>query len=124
MVFIDANAILRYILCDNAEMANKVCELVAKTKVAVRYEVLAEVVYVMNKVYSMQRAEIADYIKTFLRLPNVETEAKEALSLALETYAEVNMDFVDCVLYGFRAVYGHEVFTFDNQLNSMISKLP
>ena len=123
MVFIDANAILRYILCDNTEMAGKVRDLVANTKVFVRYEVLAEVLYVMNKVYSMPRAESVGYIKTFLRLSNVETEAQEVLSLALETYATGNMDFVDCVLYGFRAIYGHDVFTFDKQLNAIINKL-
>ena len=123
MVFIDANAILRYILRDNADMADKVRDLVATTKVTVRYEVLAEVVYVMNKVYTMPRAEIADFIKAFLSLSNVETESEEVLTKALTTYAEVNMDFVDCLLYGFKAVYGHDVFTFDKQLNSMINKL-
>ena len=123
MVFIDANAILRYILCDDADMAYKVRELIAKTKVTVRYEVLSEVVYVMNKVYSIPRSELADYIKTFLRLSNVETESEEVLSLALKAYAELNMDIVDCMLYGFRAIEGHDVFTFDKKLNSVINKL-
>ena len=123
MLYVDANAILRYILRDNADMAEKVCDLLVTTKVSVRYEVLAEVVYVMNKVYSMPRGEIAGYIETFLQLPNVATESEDALSVALKMYAESTMDFVDCVLYGFKAVYGHDVFTFDKQLNAMLNKL-
>jgi len=123
MVFVDANVILRYTLNDNLEMAAKVRELIAKTKVSVRYEVLAEVVYVLGKVYSLPRNEIVSGINVFLSYPNVETEAEDALSLALKTYSEVSMDFVDCVLYALRAIYGHDVFTFDKQLNSMINKL-
>ena len=123
MLLIDANAILRFTLNDNTDMAIKVRELTAKTKVSVRYEVLAEVVYVLNKVYSLPRAELVEGIKVYLANPNVEIESQEALSLALKTYAETNMDFVDCVLYGLSATYGYDVLSFDKQLNSMINKL-
>jgi predicted nucleic-acid-binding protein len=100
-------------------MANKVCELLENTEIIVRCEVLAEVVYVLNKVYSMPKLEIADCVKKFLRLPNVEADSEEALFMAMKTYAEKNLDFVDCVLYGFYAVYSYDVFTFDKKLNSM-----
>ena len=67
MLFVDANAILRYLLYDNTDMADKVCKLIEKNKIFIRYEVLAEVVYVLNKVYSMPRAEIAGCVEKFLR---------------------------------------------------------
>ena len=120
MLLIDANAILRYILYDNADMAKKVCELIEDTKVFVRYEVLAEVVYVLNKVYSMPRNEIAECITKVFQLPNVETESEIVLLLALETYSDKNMDFVDCILHSFNVTYGYGVFTFDKRLNSLI----
>ena len=123
MLLIDANAILRYVLCDNADMADKVCDLITTSKVSARYEVIAEVVYVLNKVYSMPREEIADSIKTFLCLSNVEIESEEVLTLALETYVKANLDFIDCVLYSFRVVYGYDVFTFDKKLNSLMDAL-
>jgi len=50
----------------------------------------------------MPRDEIAHCIQKFLNLSNIETESEEALLLALETYAVVNIDFIDCVLYGFK----------------------
>jgi len=54
MLLIDANAILRYILCDNEKMAVQVEDLLEKRMVNLRNEVLAEVVYVLNKVYSIK----------------------------------------------------------------------
>ena len=122
MLLIDANAILRFILFDNVEMANKVCELIEKTKATIRHEVLAEVVYVLNKVYLIPRVELVDSIQKFLKLSNVETESKDVLSLALETFAKTNLDFVDCLLYSFYIICDYDVFTFDKQLNSMFNK--
>ncbi|MCL2088988.1 MAG: PIN domain-containing protein [Oscillospiraceae bacterium] len=122
MTLIDANAILRYTLNDNLDMASKIRDLLIKSKVFIRYEVLAEVVYVLNKVYSMSKIEIAEGIKVFLSHPNVETEAVEVMSLALETYKSFNLDFVDCILYAFKCA-GCDVFTFDKKLNSMMNKI-
>ena len=59
MLIIDANAILRYVLYDNEDMAKKVNELILGNTVTVRYEIMAEVIYVLEKVYSMSRSEIA-----------------------------------------------------------------
>ena len=124
MLFIDANAILRYLLKDNIEMAAKVCELLDNAEVNVRHEVIAEVVYVLDKVYLLPRNEIAEGIKIFMSLPNVETQSEELLLFALKTYADTNIDFVDSLLYGLAAIYKHTVFTFDKKLNFMINKLP
>jgi predicted nucleic-acid-binding protein len=40
--------------------------------------------------------------------------------LALETYADKKIDFVDCLLYGFKAIFGYDVFTFDKKLKAII----
>jgi len=122
MLIIDANAILRYVLYDNEDMAKKVNDLILSSKITVRYEVMAEVVYVLEKVYAMPRSEIVDGIKVFLDLPNIETETEKVLQLALETYASVKMDFVDCLLYGFNALCGYDIFTFDKKLKSVIER--
>jgi len=120
MLLIDANAILRYTLNDNHDMATKVRELISKSKLYVRYEVMAEVVYVLSKVYSLPRVEITDGIRIFLSCDNVETESKEVLDSALETFSTTKMDFVDCILLGFKRVYGYDVFTFDKKLNKLL----
>ena len=123
MQIIDANAILRYTLNDNPEMADEVKDLLVSSRVFVRYEVLAEVVYVLSKVYSLPKNEIAYGIKVFLSQSNVETEAAEVLLYALKTYAEKNLDFVDCLLYAFVAVQGYSVFSFDKKLVKLLKNL-
>ena len=121
MLIIDANAILRYTLNDNIDMAKTVNELIGKHKVTIRYEVMAEVVYVLEKMYKLSRKEVRDGLKAFLALPNVETETKSVLLLALETYADKNLDFVDCLLYAYKALHGYDVFTFDKKLNNLLN---
>lgn len=123
MLILDANAILRYVLYDNEDMAKEVNDLILNNKVTVRYEVMAEVVYVLEKVYSMSRSEIANGIKIFLGLSNIETETEDVLQLALVTYADTKMDFVDCLLYGFKAICGYDIFTFDKKLKSIIKSV-
>ena len=123
MIIIDANAILRYMLNDNINMAKTVNDLISKNKVTVRYEVVAEVVYVLEKVYALPRNEIKDGIAIFLSLSNIETENAEVLLLALETYSDKKLDFVDCLLYGFKAICGYEVFTFDKDLNKLMNRI-
>ena len=110
-------------LNDNTDMAYKVHELIENTTVPVRYEVMEEVVHVLIKVYLLPRNEITDGIKIFLSCPNVKSESKEVLIVAFKTFTDVNMDFVDCVLYRFKVIYDHDVFTVDKQLNFVIHKL-
>jgi|GEM_PF-6396563 len=42
MLIIDANAVLRYLLNDNIDMAKTVDKLIEQNKVTIRYEILAE----------------------------------------------------------------------------------
>ena len=123
MIIIDANAILRYMLNDNIDMAKTVDDLISKNKITVRYEVMAEVVYVLEKVYALPRNEIKDGISVFFSLSNIDTENKEVVLLALETYSDKKLDFVDGLLYGFKAVCGYEVFTFDKDLNKLMNRI-
>ena len=122
MVLIDANGVLRFILNDNIDMAVKVGELIENNKVSIRYEVIAEVIHVLYKVYLMPKIEITDVLKKFLRLPNIKSESINVLTLALEKYAIANIDFVDCILYSFNAIYGYKVFTFDKKLISLLKE--
>ena len=76
-IILDANAILRYILDDIKEQADIVQEILLNEEVLILPEVIAEVVYVMHKIYKIPR----EYSKQ----------------------------------------QGYEVFTFDKDLNKLIS---
>ena len=66
MVMLDANMILRYLLNDNQEMADIAEQYLNDGDVSVTIEVLAEVVYVLKGIYSMEHDKIADTVKGFL----------------------------------------------------------
>ena len=120
MVIFDANMILRYLLNDNLEMAEKADQYLKSGNVSVTIEVLAEVIYVLKGVYSLSREGLADTLSVFLEL--VSCPEADVLHVALHTYANHNLDFVDCVLYGYHMVRGMEIATFDQKLLRLISK--
>ena len=111
--------ILRYLLNDNQEMADKAEQYLNDGDVSVTIEVIAEVVYVLKGVYSMERDKIADTVKNFLGL--VSCQEMDVLNLAVDTYAEHNLDFVDCVLYGYHVVKDIEIASFDKKLLKLIA---
>ncbi len=119
MVIFDANMILRYLLNDNVEMANIAEEYLESDDVTVTIEVMAEVVYVLKGVYSMPRKHISETIKGFLN--QVHCSEMEALACALDTYGGHNLDFIDCVLFGYFAIKGIRIATFDRKLLKLIN---
>ena len=114
MVIFDANMILRYLLRDNESMANQAKQYLIAGNVTVTIEVIAEVVYVLQGIYDMERQEVADKAMRLLQL--VDCRDYDILPLAIRTYAEQNLDFVDCVLYAYHKVRGAEIATFDKKL--------
>lgn len=118
MIMLDANMILRYLLDDNAEMAGKAAEYVEGGNAVVTVEVIAEVTYVLNGVYSLDRPEISDTIGEFLKL--VGSSNMDVLSLAVQTYGKENLDFVDCVLFAYHKARNIEIATFDRKLLKLL----
>ena len=45
---------------------------------------------------------------------------KDVLMLGVETYAEKNLDFIDCILYAYKCIKGYEIFTFDKKLKKLL----
>lgn len=119
MVIFDTNMILRYILNDDEMMADKAEKYISNDDVFVTLEVIAEVVYVLNGVYKMNRTKIAETITCFSEL--VDCREKGVLRFALDTYANNNLDFVDCVLYAYNKVHRIDIATFDKKLLRLLS---
>ena len=121
MLLIDANVILRLLLYDDAEKAEQAKKVISEQKVILRYEIIAEVVYVLQKIYGLPREEISSALMRFVSLENVETEHLDVLSEAFKVFAKKNLDFVDCLLYSFNTVKGESVFSFDKKLNTLLN---
>ncbi len=120
MVMLDANMILRYLLNDNAEMAEKAEEYINAKTAVVTIEVVAEVIYVLKGVYDLDRDETVSTIKKLL--PLVSCQENDVVSLALDTYGERNLDFIDCVLFAYNRVKSFEIATFDKKLLKLLGE--
>lgn len=115
----DTNMILRYLLKDNPIMYEKSKHLLKQDNVWVTLEVIAEVVYVLRRVYFLDRPMISKQVRALAEL--VKCKENSVLNLAMDTYATKNLDFVDCILYAYNKVDGFEIATFDKQLLRLIN---
>ena len=120
MLMLDANMILRYLLNDHPDMADTVERLLSRENVTVTIEVIAEVVYVLKRVYSLDRKTIASSVQRFLNL--VTPKDEDVLKEAVKTYGNQNLDFVDCVLYAYSLHGGYEIATFDEKLKKLLKR--
>ncbi|MDR0468396.1 MAG: PIN domain-containing protein [Peptococcaceae bacterium] len=119
-VIVDANAVLRLILSDNDEMVEEVKNLIRSRSVLLKNEVVAEIVYVLLRVYKVSREEICRSLMGLISIRNVHFESEDVMKVALLTFQEKNCDFVDSLLFAYDRIDHAEIFTFDKQLRRLI----
>ena len=118
MVYADANILVRYIVNDDEAMASRAEEAINGGSLFVLPEVLAETVYVLTKVYGIDRAGVVDAMLELLGF--VSTSA--VMRRAFACYKESSLDFVDCILASYRLTEGAQILTFDKKLNAFIAR--
>jgi len=118
MIRIDTNYILRYLLNDDEKMASIAEKVILHKEVHISNEVWAEVVYVLEDVYGLEKEEISDVLLSLLKSDNIKVIDKYTLSKALELFALKKLDFVDCLLCAYANI--DEILTFDKQLNKCV----
>lgn len=62
MAVIDANIVLRYILNDHEELSAKATDIIENRSVTLPMEAACEVVYVLQKVYKVERKQIQQHL--------------------------------------------------------------
>lgn len=124
MSIVDANIILRYVLDDHAELSLRAAEILEQQQqtVTLTLEVACEVVYVLQKVYVVEREDIRQQLSNLLRDELVSMEKASVFLAALEQYTTSTLDFVDSLLWAYHVVEQQEVYTFDNKLNKLIQQ--
>ena len=111
---IDANVILRHLLCDVEDQSEQARIIIAGGAYTTT-EVLAEVVYVLQGVYQVPREKIKTALSALLG--EILTDHVDVIIKALTLYSDENLDFVDCVLIARACILGDDLFTFDKKLN-------
>ena len=118
MIVLDTNYILRFLIKDNDDMYEIAKEAIKNNDCFIDNEVLAEVVFVLMKVYNTSKSDIKNVLVRFLSFENIILNSKPTILKALELFDEKNIDFVDAILCAKSKKY--EVKTFDKKLNKCI----
>ena len=119
---LDANYVCRYLLADEYDQFNSAKELIDNHRCSIKFEIIEEVVYVLEKLYEIPRQEIKASIVTILDKINIRTNDSKVIRMAFQAYAEKpKIDFVDCILYGYHKS-GYKVATFDKKLSRKMNQ--
>lgn len=122
MVIADANVILRYFLNDLKDLAIQSKYVLENLEIFIPNEVVAEVVYVLQKFYKVPRNKISSLLTELLSFENIDLYKKAVIFKALEIYKSKNLDFVDCILCAHKKVENIEIKTFDKKLLKCLEK--
>lgn len=100
---IDTNIVIRFLTKDNEKMSEASAEIFKKIesgeiKAKITESVIAEIVYVIMKIYKKDRHFIADTQKKILSLKGIVNRDKTQLIKALNIYANQKVDIVDAIL--------------------------
>ena len=122
MSIVDANIVLRYLLDDHTELSPKAAEILEQQAVTLPVEVGCEVVYVLQKVYAVERKDIQQQLANLLNEGLVNMDKPAVFLKALECYGDSTFDFVDTLLWAYQTVEQQEVFTFDGKLLKQLQR--
>lgn len=119
---LDANAVLRFLLQDNEEQFQQVKTVIQRKNCYVTLEVLAEVCYVLEGLYQVTREDI---ISNFRKLNNdVIILNADVLLRGLDIFDKTpKLDFVDCLLYGYKFEKDINIITFDQKLRKQLDNV-
>jgi predicted nucleic-acid-binding protein len=122
MQIVDANIILRYLLKDIEELHAKAARIIENKEIHIPFEVIAEVVYVFEKIYEVPRLEIKDALSILLNYSNITTLNVDILFEALKIYEKQKIDFVDSLLVSYNHIQKDTIYSFDKKLNKLLGQ--
>jgi len=123
MKIVDANFILRYLLNDVEDQAKEAFLILSSCSISLLNEVIAEIVYVLEKVYRVDRIRIGNELKDLIENDNIIIDNIDVMSFALDIYAKSSLDFIDSLLCGYAKITNATVYTFDRKLLNAIKVL-
>ena len=120
-VLLDANVLIRFLTRDHEEHYLKSVEIFrdiesGKVEAMLMDFILAEVIYVLKRIYKYEKSEISSTLKKLLLYKHLYTENKLVTFEALDIYANKNIDFADSVLCAKKKLEGFEIVSFDKDI--------
>ncbi len=122
MHIVDANIILRYVLRDHEDVYQQAKMLMEQEEIVIPVEIVAEVVYVLEKVYQAARDDIRQMIATLGDYPNLSFDEHAVVMSSLDAFCDHRIDFIDAVLYAYHTIEHAEIHTFDKRLIRLLKR--
>ncbi|HET9560159.1 MAG TPA: type II toxin-antitoxin system VapC family toxin [Actinomycetota bacterium] len=116
--FIDTNVLIRHLTGDPPEQAARATRLLSPADQLLLPDlVVAEVVYVLESVYKVPRARVAELARAIVAFPAIEVADEPVLLRALEVYEVHRLDFADAYLVAEAETSGvNAVVSFDKSI--------
>ena len=122
MISLDTNVVLRFLLDDVPEQTVKAKDIIEKNKVYVTDVVVAEIVYVLEKVILLSRQDIFELLTSFLGFANV-VHNPYFLEDTIRFYEQhTSLSIIDCYASAEAKAYKNQLVTFDKRLVSQGGK--
>ena len=125
MIYADTNMFIRFFTSnpeEQSEMANRFFIKVSlkEAELFVCDIVISEIVYVLERVYKVNRNEIYEKIHSILNMENIIIENRSIIVNALGYYKDKNINFNDAYIAS-HAIKNNinKVFTFDNDFKKI-----
>ena len=117
-IAMDASVVVRYLTGDDKAQSAAAADLFraaqsGMVKLVIPTSTIQETVYVLERLYDLEPAEIAPKLISLLAIPNVDAPDALWVAEALQFYRVRNCDFGDALLCAFARSEGCDVATFD-----------
>jgi predicted nucleic-acid-binding protein len=124
---IDTSVVIRFLTKDHQRLSNESAEIFKKIekgdiRAKITESVLAEIVYVIMKIYGKDREYTANVIKKILALKGIVNHNKAQLKKALRIFENQKIDIVDALLLS-REKQCLGILSFDKDLKREAGKI-
>ncbi|MEX2618918.1 MAG: PIN domain-containing protein [Egibacteraceae bacterium] len=121
--FVDTNILVRHLTWDPPELAARATRFLAEADQLLLVDlVLAEMVYVLESYYEVERQRVAELARSVIAFPAVMTVDDALLLRTIELYEVERLDFADAYLVGSAEASGVGVVaSFDQRIGRVSS---
>jgi len=97
--FVDSNVLVRHLTGDPPDQARQATDLLRSGEVLILVDlVAAEVIYVLESVYEVERERVAELVRAVLGFPTITIVDEVLLLRALEIYEQYRIHFAESYL--------------------------
>jgi predicted nucleic-acid-binding protein len=125
MIFLDSNIFIKYFQGKEEHYSEKL-EVFFNNIVGgkiisfINSMVIAEIIWVLDRVYSWNKDEICDNIDFILNTPNIKIKERNILAEAIKIFRKNNIDFIDSYNYAYiKNLKSNQIYSYDKDFEKL-----